>query len=186
LRDYECQIAFRQTDFGPPWEIEGDVTVRSELTAEERNLLVRLPRWVVGAASLVHDEGATRNRQKLDNGFLAVANGRDMGNRVIADFATAAIKVYDDDPKASGVDPATVEGRDLVIGYAQTAMNILRGKADEDDAATYRRWLLDITDYVIADVRHERIGFGGVHVHPDEKHLRERLSAVTRATPPSS
>jgi hypothetical protein len=157
------------------------VTVRSELTAEERNLLVRLPRWVVGAAALVHDEGATRNRQKLDNGFLAVANGRDMGNPVVAELAGATIKIYDEDPKASGVDPAVAEGRDLVIGYAQTSMNILRAKADEDDAATYRRWLLNITDFVITDVRHERIGFGGVHVHPDEKQFRDRLSAVTRA-----
>jgi hypothetical protein len=168
-------------------EIEGDVTVRSEFTVEERNLLLRLPRWVVGAACVVHDEGATRNRQKLDNGFLAVANGRDMGNPLIAELAAAAIKIYDEDPKASGVDPAIAQGRELVIGYAQTAMNILRAKADETDAATYRRWLLNITDYVIADVRHERIGFGGVHVHPDEKQFRDRLAAVTRGTsPPSS
>lgn len=159
------------------------MAVRSELTPEERNLLVRLPRWVVGAAATVHDEGPARNRQKLDNGFLAVANGRSMGNPVIAEFAAATLKVYDEDPKASGVDPAAAEGRDLVIGYAQTAMSILRAKAEETDATTYRRWLLDITDFVITDVRHERMGFGGVHVHPDEKQFRDRLSAVTRAAP---
>jgi hypothetical protein len=162
----------------PERENEGDVTVRSEFTPEERNLLVRLPRWVVGAA--VHEEGASRTQQKLDNGFLAVANGRSMGNPLIAELAAATLKVYDEDPKASGVDPSTVEGRDLVIGYAQTAMTILRAKADDVDATTYRRWLLDITDFVITDVRHERIGFGGVHVHPDEKQFRSKLSAVTR------
>jgi hypothetical protein len=164
----------------PERENEGDVTVRSEFTPEERNLLVRLPRWVVGAAVHVHEEGASRTQQKLDNGFLAVANGRSMGNPLIAELAAATLKVYDEDPKASGVDPSTVEGRDLVIGYAQTAMTILRAKADDVDATTYRRWLLDITDFVITDVRHERIGFGGVHVHPDEKQFRSKLSAVTR------
>jgi hypothetical protein len=161
------------------------VTARSEFTAEERNLLVRLPRWVVGAASAVHDEGTLRTRQKIDNGFLAVANGRSMGNTLIAELAAAAIKIYDEDPNASGVDPATTEGRDLVIGYSQTAMSILRAKAEEADATTYRRWLLNVTDFVIADVRHERIGFGGVHVHPAEKEFRDRLSAATRAIPPA-
>ena len=165
----------------PQSEIEGDVTARSEFTAEERNLLVRLPRWVVGAASTVHDDGATRNQQKLDNGLLAVANGRTMDNPLVAELAATAVKVYDDDPKASGVDPTTPEGRELVIGYAQTAMTILRTKAEDADAVAYRRWLLDITDFVITDVRHERIGFGGVHVHPDEKQFRDRLSQVTRA-----
>src|SRR5688572_25349356 len=125
--------------------IEGDVTARSEFTAEERNLLVRLPRWVVGAASTVRDDGASRNQQKLDNGFLAVANGRTLDNQLVAELAGAAIKVYDDDPKASGVDPTMPEGRDLVIGYAQTAITILRAKAEEADATAYRRWLLDIT-----------------------------------------
>jgi hypothetical protein len=162
------------------------VTVRSEFTAEERNLLVRLPRWVVGAASTVHDDGASRNQQKLDNGFLAVANGRTMANPVVVELASAALKVYDDDPKASGLDPTTAEGRDLVVGYAQTAIGILRAKADDADATAYRRWLLDITDFVITDVRHERMGFGGVHVHPDEKQFRDRLSAVTRAALSSS
>jgi hypothetical protein len=159
------------------------VTARSEFTAEERNLLVRLPRWVVSAASAIHEEGVARTRQKLENGFLAVANGRAMGNALIAELGATALKVYDEDPKTSGVDPATAAGRDLVIGYAQTAMAILRAKAEEADASTYRRWLLDITDFVITDVRHERIGFGGVRVHPDEKQFRDRLSAVTRATP---
>ena len=94
--------------------------------------------------------------------------------------------MYDEDPKAFGLDPTTPDGREMVIGYAQTAMNILRTKAEEADASAYRRWLLNVTDYVITDVRHERIGFGGVHVHPDEKQFRDRLSAVTRATPPSA
>jgi hypothetical protein len=162
------------------------VAARSEFTAEERNLLVRLPRWVVGAANAVHPEGAARTRQKVENGFLSVANGRNLGNQLVKELADGALKVYDDDPSTSGIDVGTQAGIDLVIGYAQTAMLILRAKADEDDAAAYRRWLLDVTDFVITDVRHERIGFGSVHIHPDEKQFRDRLADATRPAPPAA
>src|SRR5688572_515895 len=111
-------------------------TVAAEFTAEERNLLVRLPRWIVDAA--VGAGGASRARHEVDNGFLAVAAGRKLGNPLVAELADAAITVYDHDPKTSGVDPATEEGRDLVLGYSQTAMKILRTKAVEADSSTYR------------------------------------------------
>ena len=111
------------------------VAATSEFTAEERNLLVRLPRWVVGAASAAHAEGPAPTRRKLENGFLAVANGRDMGNTLLRELADASVKIYDEDPQRSGIDPTTAQGTELVVGYSQTAMSILRAKAEPEDAA---------------------------------------------------
>jgi hypothetical protein len=152
------------------------VAATAEFTAEERNLLVRLPRWVVDAAVAA---GGLRSRHDADNGFLSVANGRRLDNALVAELAGDAVKVYDQDPRKSGVDPSTQAGTELIIGYAQTAMSILRTKAEEADASTYRRWLLTITDDAITTVR----TIGGVHTHPDQRAFRERLAEVTRTTP---
>ena len=156
---------------------------RAEFTAEERNLLVRLPRWIVGAAASVHVTGAARTQQKLTNGFLAVAQGRSRDNPLVVELAAGATRVYDEDPRASGIDPTTPEGAEMALQYCRTALAILRAKAEEADAAAYRRWLLDVVDYAVTDVRHERVGFGGVEVHPAERAFRDRLADLTRATP---
>ena len=147
------------------------------LTDEERNLLVRVPRWVVGAASAAHVGSAGKTRHEIENGFLSVANGRKLGNPVVAELAGAAMNVFDQDPKKSGVDPSSAAGRDAIIEHAKAAWNILRTKATPIDAAAYRRWLLNVTDEVITAVRaDEHLGFGGVLIHPDEQSFRDRLS----------
>ena len=156
------------------------MTATSEFTAEERNLLVRLPRWVAGAAAVAHLEGAAKTRQKLNNGFLAVGNGERTGNPLVAEIAAATLKIYDEDPQASGIDPSTAEGTELVVQYALTAVTILRTKAQPEEASAYRRWLLTIVDNVIAGVRHSVLGYGGVEVHEDERTFRERVSTIMR------
>jgi hypothetical protein len=148
------------------------------LSRDERNLLVRLPRWVVGAASAAHTDKASRTRQEIENGFLAVAAGRQLGNPFLAELADACMKVFDDDPKASGVDPYTTAGRDLVLQYATMAIDILRAKAEPNDASMYRRWLLAITDDVILEVK----TFGGAQIHPDDRAFRQRLADATRGS----
>jgi hypothetical protein len=151
-------------------------------TAEERNLLVRLPRWIVAAAIAAHPDSATRARQEANNGFLAVANGRRLGNPVLADIAAEALKVFDEGTASSGVDPATPAGSETILQYAQMAVGFLRAKAEPVDASAYRRWLLAITDDVITDVR----AMGGVHIHPEQQSFRQRLADLTRATPPAA
>lgn len=150
--------------------------VTQEFTAEERNLLVRLPRWVIDAARAVGGRG----HQEGDTGFLSVANGRKLNNALIAQLAEEALRVYDQDPRKSGVDTSTPDGVELVLGYAQRAMLILRGKAEEADASAYRRWLLTVTDDAITTIR----TLGGVQIQPDQKAFRDRLADLTRATPP--
>jgi hypothetical protein len=151
--------------------------VAAEFTPEERNLLVRLPRWIVDAANA---SGGTRTRPGFDYAFLSVANGRNLGNALVAELAEAAMKVYDQDPKKSGVDVRKQEGIDLVVGYSQTALSILRTKAEEADATTYRRWILTIVDDVITSVR----TIGGVQTQPEQKSFRVRLADATRTPAP--
>ena len=100
--------------------------------------------------------------------------------------AAGAVRVYDDDPKASGIDPGTEAGAEQVIQYALTAVTILRTKAEPADAAAYRRFLLVVTDGVITGLRNELLGIGGLQIHPTERDFRERLAAITRPTPPPS
>ena len=152
-----------------------------EFTAEERNLLVRLPRWIVAAAIAAHPDSAAKARQEANNGFLAVANGRRLGNPVLADIAAEALKVFDEGTASSGVDPATPQGSETILQYARMGVGFLRAKAEPVDASAYRRWLLAITDDVITDIR----AIGGVHVHPDQKAFRERLADITRSAPPA-
>lgn len=150
----------------------------AEFTPEERNLLVRLPRWVVGAASAAHTDRAARTRREIENGFLSVAAGRQLGNPLVAELADACLKIFDEDLKLSGIDPYTTEGRDLVLQYAKMAVDILRAKAEPIDATVYRRWLLSITDDVITVVK----TFGGAQIHPDDRAFRQRLADITRGT----
>jgi hypothetical protein len=159
--------------------IEGDVTGALGLTDEEWNILVRVPRWVVGAASAAHVDSAAKTRQEIENGFISVANGRKLGNPIVSDIAGTTLKIFDQDVKQSGVDPSTEAGRDAIIEHAKAAWNVLRAKATPIDAAAYRRFLLNVCDDVITAVRaDEHLGFGGVLIHPDEQRFRDRLSAA--------
>ncbi len=153
------------------------MTAISAFTPDERNLLVRLPRWVVGAASAAHADNAAKTRRKIETGFISVANGRRFGNAFVTEVARQAMNVFDEDPAKSGIIPSTAAGVDAILGHAGTVWNLLRTKAEPGDAATYRRWLLEVTADVIAAVRvEERLGFGGVHIEPAEKAFRDRLA----------
>jgi hypothetical protein len=153
------------------------VTAISEFSQEERDLLVRLPRWVVGAASAAHADNAAKTRRKMETGFISVANGRRFGNAFVTEVARLAMNVFDEDPAKFGVNTSTAAGVDAVLGHVATAWNLVRTKAELADAGAYRRYLLDITADVIGAVRvDERLGFGGVHIHADEKSFRDRLA----------
>lgn len=155
------------------------MTAISGFSQEERNLLTRLPRWVVGAASAAHADNAAKTRRKIETGFISVANGRRFGNAFITEVSRLAMKVFDEDPAKSGIDTSTPAGVDGVLGHVSTAWVLLRTKADLADAAAYRRWLLEITADVIGAVRvDDRLGIGGVHIHPNERSFRERLAQV--------
>jgi hypothetical protein len=166
---------------GADGEIEGYVTAIAAFTPEERNLLARLPRWIVGAASAAHVDNAAKTRRKIEIGFISVANGRRFGNAFVTEVSALAMRVFDEDPKKSGVDPSTAEGCDAILEHARTAWTLLRTKAEPADTLAYRRYLLEVTDDVINATRSDEVlGFGGVQIHPTEKAFRDRLAGVLR------
>jgi hypothetical protein len=69
-----------------------DVTMMASFAQAERNLVVRLPRWIVGAASAVQPDNAARIHRELEAGFLAVANGRLAGNPFLTEIATGTLE----------------------------------------------------------------------------------------------
>jgi hypothetical protein len=151
----------------------------ANFTDTERSLLVRLPRWIVDAASAVERDSATRTHRELEAGFLAVANGRQVGNAFVIEVATRALDIFDEDPTHAGISADTDAGVDDVLERARSAWVLLRAKAAPGDAAAYGRWLLTITDEVITAARSDGLlGVGGALVTRAEQSFRDRLAQI--------
>jgi len=139
----------------------------------ERDLLVRLPRWIVGAASAVQPDNAARTHRELEAGFLAVANGRLAKDPFLTEVANGTLDIFDEE------GPIDTAGVDTVLEKAGEAWQLLRAKVTPTVAAAYARWLLDITDEVISAARSDGVlGVGGMLVTPAEQRFRDRLAQV--------
>jgi hypothetical protein len=113
----------------------------------ERDLLVRLPRWIVGAASAVQPDNAARTHRELEAGFLAVANGRLAKDPFLTEVANGTLDIFDEE------GPIDTAGVDTVLEKAGEAWQFAAGQVTPTVAAAYARWLLDITDEVISAAR---------------------------------
>ena len=150
-----------------------NVTALGSFTLAERDLLVRLPRWIVGAASAVQPDNATRTHRELEAGFLAVANGRLAGDPFLTEVANGSLAIFDEE------GPVDTAGVDAVLEKAGDAWRLLRARVTAAEAVAYARWLLDITDEVINAARSDGVlGVGGVLVTPAEQRFRDRLALV--------
>jgi hypothetical protein len=146
---------------------------------EEWDLLVKLPRWVVRAASASQPDNARRTMIETEAGFLSVAEGRTLGSDLVKDIAQDTMGVFDDKrglPESAGISFEDLDsGMTAVIERAQAALALMENRAP-DDAAAYRRWLLAISDTVIAAARsHGVLGVGGTYVTDLEKGFDHRL-----------
>ena len=139
----------------------------------ERDLLVRLPRWIVAAASAVQPDNAVRTHREMEAGFLAVANGRLSGDRFLTEVANGTLDIFDEE---GPVATAEVDG---VLEKAGSAWQLVRARVSSDEAAAYARWLLDITDEVISAARSDGVlGVGGLLISPAEQRFRDRLAQI--------
>jgi hypothetical protein len=67
-------------------------------------------------------------------------------------------------------------GLTAVLEKVAEVATLLAARAAPEDARAYRRWLVGITDVVIAAARsHDVLGFGGELITASERSFRERL-----------
>ena len=159
------------------------MTGRTLFTSEEWDLLVKVPRWVVRAASASQPDNARRTAIEVEAGFLSVAEGREMGSDLVKEIAQATMGIYDEEhglPEAAGITFDDMEtGLTRVLEQAQAAVKLMAAKAPTD-APTYRQWLLAISDVVVSAARsNDILGIGGVYVTEAEARFDRRLEAAT-------
>jgi hypothetical protein len=149
------------------------VTTRTDFAADEWNLVVQLPRWVVAAASAAQQDGPVRTVHEVEAGFVETARAAHSANAFVAEVAVETMKIFDSRSIVDAVDfhdrPA---GISTVLNRVAAVVLLLAEKADPADAKAYRQWLLSITDVVITAARS---GMFGPLVTDAERAFRERL-----------
>ena len=159
-----------------------DVT-RAKFSDDEWDLMVRLPRWIVAAASAAQQDLAYRTTIEVEAGFIAAADGREVGNAFVTEVAGQTMKIYDNGSALEGIeftdrDSGIISVLDQVRGVNQ----MLKERVDIADAMAYRRWLLSVADVVISAARSgDFLGLGGQRVTASEHRFRDRLLAVLQS-----
>ncbi len=156
------------------------MTGRTLFSGEEWDLLVKLPRWVVRAASASQPDSARRTAIEVEAGFLSVAEGRENDSELVREIAEQTLRKFDDPshlPEAAGISFNDLEtGLAGVLDRAQIAIAVMNSKAPGDTPA-YRRWLLDVCEVVIRAAKsHDVFGIGGVYVTESEHAFDRRLA----------
>ena len=142
------------------------VTTRAGFAADEWDLVVRLPRWIVAAASAAQQDLRYRTNIEVEAGFIAAADGREIGNAFVTEVALQTMRVYDDRSNLHTIEFDDREtGIKSVLERVRVVNTLLKEKVEVGDAMAYRRWLLTITDVVISAARSgDFLGFGGTMV----------------------
>jgi hypothetical protein len=150
-------------------------------TDSEWGLLVGLPQSVVTAASAATPDSARKTRAENAAGLDVISDARVSASALVAAVASAAVaEVGDPD---LGEEPPVIEPGDPV-GYAQDVLAraaqvnaLLTAKADQADAETYKRWLLEVVESVItAATSGGVLGIGGETVTDQERAFRDDLA----------
>ncbi len=154
------------------------MTTKADLSSDEWNRLVQLPRWVVAAASAAQHDLVYRTNVEVETGLLASAHGRDTGNSFVAEVAAETLLIFDNLSVVSSIDFTDKEsGIAAVLDLATVVNQILDTKVDRGDAMALRRWLIGITDAVIAAATTGGfLGFGGKRITESEQSFRDRLA----------
>lgn len=145
------------------------MTHRSVFSDAEWRLLVRLPRWVIAAASAVQADGAFGTAAESDVGLVAVAQGRQSSSPLVSAVADELTEAFDAPADAPANAASTLDS-------ARTVVGLLTAKADDADTTAYREWLLAIADMVIKAARSGGVmGLGAQRVTEAEQRFQEEL-----------
>jgi hypothetical protein len=155
----------------------------TEYSDEEWGLLVGLPQAVATAASAAEPDGARRTWAEGAAGQQAIAAGREAGSGLVERVARELVAQVGDPDE--GAEPAVIAPPDPqaamagVIERARAAAALLRGKADQGEAAAYKHWLVTIAEEVVTASRSGGLlGVGGDVVSESERRFRDELAAV--------
>jgi hypothetical protein len=145
----------------------------------EWDLLARLPRRVLIAATSVEHESTRHTVAEGLAGIEAIAAGRASSSRLVRDVVAAIYAEPDDDaPVAEELaDPrAGVAG---MLAECRTAARLLADRTPAIDAAAYRGWLSDIAAIVCAAARTGGMsGSGSTAVSTAEQMFLDELAAA--------
>jgi hypothetical protein len=155
----------------------GAVTTKADFATDEWAQVVQLPRWVVAAASASQRDLAYRTNHEVEAGFVASAHGMYTGNGFVTEVAGETLRIFDLRGVVAETDFSDREAAiDSVLEKVATVNTLIAEKADAEDAAAYRKWLVSVTDVVIAAARsNDILGFGGQMVTQSEHNFRDRL-----------
>jgi len=155
------------------------------LSRQEWELLVRLPRRVlVAATSAERDSGKHTVAEGLA-GIESIAAGRVSGSRFVRQVVAAIYAeedAADDEPPAAEVfrDPAA--GIAAVLEEARAAARVLNDRMPLTDVQAYGHWLLSIATSVCEAARSGGfLGLGGVVISPAEQRFLDDLREALRA-----
>jgi hypothetical protein len=156
---------------------------RLGFTDPEWGLLVGLPPAVLTAASAATPDSARKTRTEGEAGLTAIADARASVSPLVAAVAAAVVDLTGD-PEL-GEDPPVIEPADPA-GYARDVLDrageaaaLLARKTHEDDAETYKHWLVEIADTVVGAASTGGVfGIGGETVTETERAFRDQLAKV--------
>lgn len=153
------------------------MTTQSVFTPDEWTLIVRVPRWVVSGASAAERHNAHRTRKRVEAGFIAIAEGRAMGNEFVREVAHACMDFFDTTLAQTGITVSEPElALTTLLERLGAAARAVRTKANPSDAAAYRQWIIEITDVVINAGQSDGVfGIGRVVVTRAEKQFRDQV-----------
>jgi hypothetical protein len=154
------------------------------LSRQEWELLVRLPRRVLVAATSAERDSGKHTVSEGLAGIESIAAGRASGSRFVQQVVAA---IYAEQDAADDEAPAAEEFRDPAVGIAavleeaRAAIRILNERMPLTDARAYGHWLLSIATTVCEAARSGGfLGLGGVPVSPAEQRFLDDLRDALR------
>ena len=149
------------------------------LSADDWDLLVRLPGQVVVAATSAEPDTPRRTVAEGLAGIDAIAAGRQSTSPLVRDVVAAIYQESGDDPPAAEefADPSA--GIAQVLGACRDAACALGERAGPEDAEAYRRWIEAIAERVCRASRSRGLlGFGGAALSPAERRFLADIGAA--------
>jgi hypothetical protein len=150
-----------------------------QFTPAEWDILIRLPRRVLIAATSAERDTAKHTVAEGLAGIEAIAAGRASPSRLVRDVVAAIYAEPDEDSPVGEEFADPTAGIASVLTECRYAVRLLAERTPGEDAAGYRRWLTDIATTVCTAARTG--GLPGVDATRASEAERRFLDDLARA-----